>query len=158
MAGKIVPILIQRGLLLDDQRGPDPARIDELVAFQREARRRLLLLARQPVRWRPTRNSVDEDLGLQQTLHQSLRRAGAELDGVLYLTVGLFARRQSRLDDLVELARRYRIQPAELVAVGSDATLMESIVQSGGRALSVGDKISGASRHASLKAALSALN
>lgn len=158
MAAKVVPILIQRGLLLDDQRGPDPARIDELVAFQREARRRLLLLARQPVRWRPTRNSVDEDLGLQQTLHQSMRRAGAELDGVLYLTVGLFARRQSRLDDLVELARRYRIEPAELVAVGSDATLMESIVQSGGRALSVGEKISGASRHASLKAALSALN
>lgn len=157
MASKSVPVLIQRGLLLDGQRGPDPARIDELVVFQRSARRRLLLLARQPVRWRPTRNSVDEDLGLQQILHQSLRRAGAELDGVLYLTVGLFARRQSRLDELVELAGRYRIEPAELVAVGSDATLLESIVQSGGRALSVGEKITGASRHASLRAALSAL-
>ncbi len=157
MASKPVPILIQRGLLLDGQRGPDPARLDELVAFQRSARRRLLLLARQPVRWRPTRNSVDEDLGLQQTLHQSLRRAGAELDGVLYLTVGLFARRQARLDELVGLASRYRIEPAELITVGSDATLLESVVQSGGRALSVGERITGASRHGSLKAALSAL-
>ncbi|GEM_PF-967772 len=157
MASKTVPVLIQRGLLLDEQRGPDPARIDALVAFQRSARRRLLLLARQPVRWRPTRNSVDEDLGLQQTLHQAVRRAGAELDGVLYLTVGLFARRQGRLDELVRMADRYRIEPAELVAVGSDATLLESIVQSGGRALSVGERVIGASRHPSLKAALSAL-
>lgn len=158
MAGRSSPVLIQRGLLLDGGRGLDPARIDEVVAFQRSARRRILLLARQPVRWRPTRNSVDEDLGLQQLLHQALRRAGAESDGVLYLTVGFFARRQSRLDELAELARRYRIEPAELVAVGSDATLLESIVQSGGRALAVGEKISGASHHGSLKTALAALS
>ncbi len=158
MVGKTVPVLIQRGLLLDDQRRPDPARIDALVMFQRESKRRLLLLARQPVRWRPTRNSVDEDLGLQQILQQSLRRAGAELDGVLYLTVGLFARRQARLDELVHLAGRYMIEPSELVAVGSDVTLLESIVQSGGRALAVGERVTGASRHASLKAALAALN
>lgn len=158
MGARTVPVLIQRGLLLDDQRAPDPARIDELVDFQRAAKRRLLLLARQPVRWRPTRNSFDEDLGLQQTLHQSVRRAGADIDGVLYLTVGLFARRQTRLDELLELARRYAIEAAELVAVGSDVTLLESIVQSGGQALSVEERVTGASRHTSLKAALAALS
>lgn len=158
MAGRVIPVLIQRGLLLNAQRGPDPERIDELVAFQRAARRRLLLLARQPVRWRPTLNSVDEDLGLQQSLHQAMRRAGAEFDGVLYLTVGLFARRQARLDELAELARRYGIEPAEWVAVGSDATLLETIIQSGGRALSVAEKIPGTSYHASLNAALTALS
>lgn len=158
MIARSPPLLIQRALLLDGQRGLDPACIDQVVAFQRSARRRILLLARQPMRWRPTRNSVDEDLGLQQLLHQALRRAGAEFDGVLYLTVGFFARRQARLDELAELARRYRIEPAELVAVGSDATLLESIVQSGGRALAVGEKITGASQHASLKTALAALS
>ena len=150
--------MIQRGLLLDPERGPDAARIDELVAFQRSARRRVLLLARQPVRWRPTLNSVDEDLGAQQVLHQSLRRAGAEMDGVLYLRVGLFARRQTRLDELEALTARYRIEPAELMAVGSDATLLESIIQFGGQALAVGEPVTGASRHASLKAALAALH
>lgn len=155
---KTLPVMIQRGLLLDGERKPDAARIDELVAFQRSARRRVLLLARQPVRWRPTLNSVDEDLGVQQVLHQSLRRAGAEMDGVLYLRVGLFARRQTRLDELEALSARYRIEPAELMVVGRDATLLESIVQFGGQALSVGEPVTGASHHASLKAALAALH
>ncbi len=155
---RALPVVIQRGLLLADQRAPDPARVDELVAFQRAVRCRVLLLARQPVRWRPTRNSVDQDLGLQQVLHQSLRRAGVDLDGVLYLRVGLFARRQTRLDELLGLTARYRMEPAELVVIGSDATLLESVVQFGGRAQSVGEKVTGAGRHPSLQAALSALH
>lgn len=155
---RTVPVLIQRGLLLDDQRQPDAARVDELVAFQRSTRRRLLLLARQPLRWRPTRNSVDEDLGLQQILHQTLRRAGAEMDGVIYLRVGLFARRQARVEELLALAVRYGIEPVELVVVGNDLTLLESIMQSGGRALALGENVTGASHHASFKAALAALD
>lgn len=155
---RAAPVLIQRGLLLDEQRAPDAARVAELVAFQRGGRR-VLLLARQPVRWRPTRNSLDEDLGMQQLLHQAVRRAGSELDGVLYLGVGLFARRQGRLDELADLAGRYRVETTDLIAVGSDPTLLESVMQSGGRALAVGpQKLPGAARHGSLKSALAALD
>lgn len=158
MSGKGPPVLVQRGLLLDDERGLDPVRLTELVAFQRSGRR-VLLLARQPVRWRPTLSSVDEDLGLQQLLHQAIRRAGAEIDGMLYLTVGLFARRQTRLDELAQLAGRYRVGPSDLTMVGSDSTLLESVVQAGGRALAVGDvKLGGISQYPSLKTALAALD
>ncbi|TVS13988.1 MAG: hypothetical protein EA419_00500 [Wenzhouxiangella sp.] len=151
------PVLVQRGLLLDGQRLPDGDRIGELVAFQRVGKR-VLVLARQPARWRPTRNSMDEDLGLQQALHQAVVRAGAELDGTLYVSVGLFARRQARLNELVELAGRYRVEPAELTVVGSDSTLLESVIQCGGRALAVAEhKPAGASRYPSLQSALAAL-
>lgn len=155
---KSAPVLVQRGLLLDSQRMPEPDRIAELVAFQRSGRR-ILLLARQPQRWRPTRNSMDSDLGLQQQLHQAFRRAGAELDGTLYLATGLFARRQSRADELAQAARRYGVETGQLSAVGADETLLESVVQSGGRALNVGRAhVAGASRHRHLQAALLALD
>lgn len=152
------PVLVQRGLLLDRARAPDPDRIAEVVAFQRSGHR-VLLLARQPQRWRPTRNSMDADLGLQQQLHQAFRRAGAELDGTLYLATGLFARRQSRTEELARAARRYGVEAGQLIAVGSDDTLLDSVVQSGGRALNVGSvRVAGASRHRHLKAALLALD
>lgn len=155
---KSAPVLVQRGLLLDPQRAPDPERIAELVAFQRSGHR-ILLLARQPQRWRPTRNSMDMDLGLQQQLHQAFRRAGAELDGILYLATGLFARRQSRADELARTARRYGVETGQLTVIGADETLLESAVQSGGRALNVGPApIAGASLHRHLQAALLALN
>lgn len=154
---KPAPVLVQRGLLLDAQRVPAPDRIAELVAFQRSGRR-VLVLARQPQSWRPTRNSMDSDLSLQQQLHQAFRRAGAELDGTLYLATGLFARRQNRADELVQAARRYGVESGQLCAVGADETLLNSIVQSGGRALNVGPtQVAGASQHRHLQAALLAL-
>ncbi|MFP4207372.1 MAG: hypothetical protein ACLFSC_01860 [Wenzhouxiangella sp.] len=152
------PVLVQRGLLLDAERNPDPERVAELVAFQRHGHR-VLLLARQPQRWRPTRNSMDSDLGLQQVLHQVFRRAGAELDGTLYLATGLFARRQSRADDLARTASRYGVETGQLTAISGDETLLESVVQSGGRALSVGSaRVVGASQHRHLQAALLAVD
>ena len=155
---KSAPILVQRGLLLDQQREPDAEQITQLVAFQREGHR-LLLLARQPQRWRPTLNSMDADLSLQQTLHQAFRRAGAELDGTLYLATGLFARRQSRADDLARAAQRYGVDSGQLIAISSDETLLESVVQSGGRALCVGpSKVPGASAYPDLQMALMAIN
>lgn len=158
MVGSTAPLLVQRGLLLDSNQAPDAACIAELVAFQR-AGRRLLLLARQPVRWRPTLGSMDADLSLQQVLHQAFRRAGAELDGTLYLTTGFLARRQSRLGELVRLTRRYGIEPGELTAIGSDPTLLESVTQSGGKALDIGSfGASGACSAESLKAALAVLD
>jgi len=155
---RLAPVLVQRCLLLDLRREPDPDRIAELVAFQRDGHK-VLLLARQPQRWRPTLNSMDADLGLQQILHQAFRRAGAELDGVLYLATGLFARRQSRTDDLARAARRYGVDSGQLTAISADETLLESIVQSGGRALCVGSaKVPGSSPYPDLRSALMAID
>jgi hypothetical protein len=155
---KSAPVLVQRGLLLNERREPDPDRIAELVTFQREGHR-ILLLARQPQRWRPTLNSMDADLGLQQTLHQAFRRAGAELDGTLYLATGLFARRQTRTDDLARAAQRYGVDSGQLTAISADETLLDSIVQSGGRALCVGSaKVPGASPYPDLHSALMAID
>ena len=154
MAKRKPPILIQRELLLDASKNPDKLRIEEVVNFQRKGFR-ILLVAEQPMRWRPTRKAVDHDLMLQQELHQLIRRAGAELDGVLYLTTGLFARRRARLGQLDDLAARYDVDSADLIIISTEAILLESIIQTGGRALAVGDvPVAGATRHESLRAAL----
>jgi hypothetical protein len=154
MARRQPPVLIQRELLLDAGNKPDAARIEDVVSFQRKGFR-MLLVAEQPVRWRPTRKAVDHDLMLQQELHQLIRRAGAELDGVLYLTTGLFARRRARLQQLEQLASRYDVDSADLVIISTEAILLESIIQTGGRAMAVGNvPVAGASRHDSLRAAL----
>ncbi len=158
MTARAAPLLVQRGLLLDQARNqPDPERLEELIAFQRTGYR-LVLLARRPVRWRPTLSSMDTDLGLQQTLHQAFRRAGAELDGTLYLTTGFFARRQARLDELQRLALRYGVKGHDLIAIGRDPTLLETVVQCGGRAFNLGSQaVAGAGASAGLKTALDAL-
>ncbi len=157
MAKPLPPVLVQRELLLADGQ-PEVKNLEELVAFQRSGRR-LLLVAEQPTRWRPTRKAVDHDLALQQQLHQLIRRAGAELDGVVYLTTGLFARKRARLQELEQLAERYSTSVGELSLIGRDAVLLESMVLSGGRALAVGEiKVSGATRYPSLRAALDALS
>jgi hypothetical protein len=151
------PVLVQRELLLGERKKPELARIEELVAFQRRGRT-LLLVAEQPSSWRPTRKSVDHDLALQQELHQLIRRAGAELDGVVYLTTGLFARRRARLEELDQLAARYDTGAAELAVIARETILLESIIRSGGRALAVGNAgVSGATRFDSLKAALESI-
>ena len=157
MARRQPPILIQRELLLDESNKPDELRLEEVVGFQRRGFR-MLLVAEQPVRWRPTRKAVDHDLVLQQELHQLIRRAGAELDGVLYLTTGLFARRRARLQQLEQLAARYNVTPTDLIIISTEAILLESIIQTGGRALAVGEvPVAGARRFESLKGALESL-
>ncbi len=156
MARPLPPVLVQRELLLADGQ-PEMASLEQLVSFQRRGRR-LLLVAEQPTRWRPTRKAVDHDLALQQQLHQLIRRAGAELDGVVYLATGLFARKRYRLQELEQLADRYQTSSGELSLIGRDAVLLESIVLSGGRALAVGEiKVSGATRYPNLRSALEAL-
>lgn len=151
------PVLVQRELLLTERQVPDPVRIEELVGFQRRGRR-VLLVAEQPTRWRPTRKSVDHDLAMQQQLHQLIRRAGAELDGVVYLATGLFARRRARLEELDQLADRYDLTAADLTLVAREAILLESIIHSGGRALAIGEAgVPGATGYGSLKAALESI-
>jgi len=157
MARKRAPILIQRELLLDSRREPDPERIGQLVDFQRR-RHRVLIVAEQPSRWQPTRRSVDHDLALQQQLHQLVRRAGAVVDGVIYLPTGLFSRKSARLEELDQLAARYDVTAADLVVIAREGILLEAVVHSGGRALAIGKPpVAGATGHKSLKSALQTL-
>ncbi|MCC5865056.1 MAG: hypothetical protein JJU31_08075 [Wenzhouxiangella sp.] len=157
MARPGAPVLVQRELLLNDQQ-PDSEQLELLVAFQRQGRR-VLLVAEQPVGWRPTRKAVDHDLALQQQLHQLIRRAGAELDGVVYLATGFFARKRNRVSELEQLARRYATTAGELIVIARDAILLETMVLSGGRALAVGDlRVSGATTYPGLRQAFDALS
>lgn len=129
------PLLIERALLLvnDDI---DPGAIEQIVALQRRGHH-VLLLAEQPHRWRPTRRSVDHDLALQQDLQQRISRAGAELDGVVYLETGLFSRKRNRASALDELASRYKVPAADLVFIGQDPILLEAVILSGGKSIAV---------------------
>lgn len=150
------PVLIQRELLLNEGT-PDPEQIERLVAFQRLGHQ-VLLVAQQPASWRPTRRAVDRDLGLQQDMQQRVRRAGAELDGVIYLVTGLFARKRNRLSEIDQLGERYNVSAADLIFIGRETILLESFIQCGGKSLSVGSAaVPGAKGFDSLKAALDSL-
>lgn len=139
MARTPAPTLVERALVLESDR-PDPERLEQLVAFQRRGQR-VLMVAPKPRRWRPTRNSVDRDLGLQQKLHHLIRRAGGELDGVVYLGTGLFSRRQSQKRELATLARRYGGRKiSELVMIAADRELLEAMQDCGGQVLAIGDE------------------
>lgn len=126
MGGQSAPVLIERALLLGrGDRTPDAGRIERVVSFQRRGHR-VLLVAPRPASWRPTRRSVDHDLALQQQLHQLFSRAGAELDGVLYLDTGLFSRKHRQKDEFEQTARRYGRNVGEMVLIGSDQSLIEA--------------------------------
>jgi len=157
MSRRRAPILIERELLLDNG-DIDPVAIEKVVALQRRGHH-VMLMAEQPHRWRPTRRSVDHDLALQQELQQRIGRAGADLDGVVYMETGLFSRKRTRKNELDELARRYKVPAADLTFIGSDPILLESVVLSGGKSLAVNSPgVSGAVPTASLEAAIDTLS
>ncbi len=152
------PLLIQRELLLDDSGEPLAAAMESLIRLLR-GDRPVWLAAEQASGWRPTRRSVDHDLVLQQQIHQWTRRAGAALDGVLYLPEGLFVRRRHRNEQLEDLASRYDATAADLTVIARDAGLLETLVLCGGRALSVGNqRVEGATQLADLEAAIALVN
>ncbi|AKS40396.1 hypothetical protein [Wenzhouxiangella marina] len=129
------PILIQRELLLNGAE-PSADELERLVAFQRQGHS-VLLVAIQPARWRPTRRLVDHDLALQQDLQQRIRRAGAELDGVVYLEAGLFSSKRARRREIDQLAARYNVAAADLVFLGCEPALLDLIIRCGGKSLAI---------------------
>lgn len=131
------PFLIERALLIEGGQ-PAPAQVEDLVGFQRDGHR-VVLVAPRPARWRPTRRSVDHDLALQQQIHRMVTRAGADIDGVLYVSTGLFSRRQTRRDEFARLAERYDHAAPDLTLIGTDPALLEAAGRAGLRVLSVGD-------------------
>ncbi len=131
MPAAAAPVLIERALLLGgDQRSPDVGRIERVVAFQRSGHR-VLLVAPRPSGWRPTRRSVDRDLALQQRLHQIFSRAGAELDGVLYLGGGLFSRKQRQKNEFERIAQRYGRNASETTLICAYQPLIEAARRAG---------------------------
>lgn len=139
MTGPAAPVLIERSLLLGrGKRSPDAGRIERVVAFQRRGYR-IVLVAPRPSGWRPTRRSVDHDLALQQQLHQLFTRAGAELDGVLYLGTGLFSRKHRQKNELEQTARRYGRNVSEMTLIGSDHALLEAAGRAGLRLRVIGE-------------------
>lgn len=152
------PLLIQRELLLDGSGQPVSETMDSLIRLLR-GDRPVWLVAEQASGWRPTRRSVDLDLVLQQQIHQWTRRAGAALDGVLYLPEGLFVRRRRRNAQLDDLASRYDVTAADLTVIARDAGLLETLVLCGGRALAVGEqRVEGATQLADLEAAIALIS
>ncbi|NBB92087.1 MAG: hypothetical protein GVY32_02840 [Gammaproteobacteria bacterium] len=126
MAAPAAPTLIERSLLLGrGDHSPDTPCIEKVVSFQRRGHR-VLLVAPRPAGWRPTRRSVDHDLALQQQFHQLFTRAGAELDGVLYLGTGLFSRKNRQKNEFEQTARRYGRNVDEMTLIGSDQSLIEA--------------------------------
>ncbi len=154
MASPPAPVLIERALLLDSHGQIERRQVERLVEFQRRGQR-VLLVAAQPRRWRPTRRRVDHDLALQKRLQELVSRAGGELDGVLYLDAGLFGRRHREISELEQIARRYGRKVADCVLIGSDQSLLESADQAGMKLRAVGTvQITGAGSFDSLAAAL----
>lgn len=118
------PVLIERELLLEeDGEHINALAMEAMVAFQRRGKRVLLVSAR-PSGWRPTRRSVDKDLTLQRKLHQLFMRGGAELDGVVYLTTGLFGRKQRHKDEIEQIAKRYACNVDQMIFIGADPSLI----------------------------------
>lgn len=136
MSKKAKPVLIERALLLKAEQ-PDSKSIDLLVSFQRSGYR-LLLIAPRPRRWRPTRNSVDQDLAIQQSLHQLFSRGGAEMDGVCYLPTGLFSKTPGKQSEFDDIAQRYDLKVSDLVLIGSDQGLLDAFQAAGGQVIAVG--------------------
>lgn len=133
----IAPVLVQQALLLDEHDQPLPAAVEALVELARNGRPVVMFAAR-PERWRPTRNSMDRALSVQQSLYQALTRSGGDLDGVVYLDYGLFSRERTRASALVDLARRYRIDVPDLTVISGQARDLELAGAAGARALDAG--------------------
>ncbi len=151
------PILIQQKLLLNGDQ-PEPSACQLLIDFQRRGHH-VVLLARRPQRWRPTRSTVNDELDVQRRLHEVIRRGGADLDGVLYLEYGLFSWRQTRYEALKSLAERYQRSAADLWLISRSHRELETVILAGGRALAVGrdQPPEGASGHRDLRQALASI-
>lgn len=126
------PLLVQADLLgnVDD---PAHARWLPLLSELKQAERPLVLLAERPDRWAPTRNRVDRAFMRQATMEAEVRRAGGALDAIIYLDLGLFARKRQYERNMADLANRYDCQLEQVHAIlrpGKIADALEGIIAS----------------------------
>lgn len=129
-------VLIARELMVDESGQPQPEVVTQTVRLH-QAGWRIVILAPRPERWRPTRRSMDQAMGVQRVLHEALTRAGGDLDGVCYLEYGLFTRKRARTKALDELAARYGLGITDLVLVAHRHRQLELLANTGARVLAV---------------------
>ena len=110
------PLLIDAGLIGNADEPADPHWMALLSQF-RQLQRPLVLLAKRPDRWAPTRNRVDNAFMRQATIQAEIRRAGGALDAFLYLDLGLFGRRRQYERNMADLANRYNCSLKNIHAI-----------------------------------------
>lgn len=120
------PLLVQMDLLGPAGRSMDAHRLARLAELD-QGERPLVLVTERPTRWAPTRSRVDGAFGRQAEVEAELRRAGGNLDAVLYLDLGLFSRRGQLRDSLADLANRYAVELSDVQAVMSAGRLAEAL-------------------------------
>ncbi|MEX0915483.1 MAG: hypothetical protein WD397_09375 [Wenzhouxiangellaceae bacterium] len=126
------PLLIQVDLL-GNAGDPAKARWLPLLSELKQVERPLVLLAERPDRWTPTRNRVDKAFMRQATIESEIRRAGGALDAVIYLDLGLFARKRQFDRNMADLADRYDCAAERIDAIlrpGRIADALEGIIGS----------------------------
>lgn len=118
---------------------------------------RLVLIAPQPERWRPTRRSMDEALAEQQRIRESLDTAGAPLDGIYYYATGFFGQKRQRQQMLEELLLRCGLPSSMAVMIASGERDLDCARQAGFHLLPIQgpeDDSLGARPFANLRAAV----
>ncbi|MDT8451086.1 MAG: hypothetical protein RQ847_13035 [Wenzhouxiangellaceae bacterium] len=120
------PVLVQVDLIGTPE---DPVRQRLLPALAELAQNEwpLVLLAVRPDRWTPTRNRVDRAFMRQATIEADLRRAGAALDGILYLDFGLFSRQRQRGRDIADLADRYGCKTRDMHGIAQPGRIADTM-------------------------------
>ena len=110
------PILIDIELIGNGNPGVDPQVLPSLAGLN-QADRSLVLLARRPDGWKPTRTRVDQAFKQQSDIEAMINRGGGMLDAILYLDFSLFSRQRQRLAALADLAARYDCEMSKLRAI-----------------------------------------
>lgn len=120
------PVLVDLALL-GSGGAAIPAAVLRAFAKLNRADRPLVLIGERPDRWAPTRSRVDRALEGQSRIEREVHRAGGVLDAVLYLDLGLFSRRRKRDAMLADLAERYGVPAAALIALVATEGLADAI-------------------------------
>ncbi|MEM7054353.1 MAG: hypothetical protein AAF446_07355 [Pseudomonadota bacterium] len=110
------PVLIDIELIGSGDAIVDPQIMPSLAELN-QADRSLVLLARRPDGWKPTRNRVDQAFKLQSDIEAMVNRGGGMLDAILYLDFSLFSRQKQRKAALIDLAARYGCEMSQMTAI-----------------------------------------
>ncbi len=120
------PLLVQLNLLGSGDEPVHPRWLPLLAELYR-ADRPLVLLAERPARWAPTRRHADHAFDRQARIETDIRRGCGVLDAIVYLDLGLFARRRQFERTLADLANRYACRLTDLHALAGAGKIADAI-------------------------------
>ena len=110
------PVLIDIELIGGTESLVDPQILPSLAELN-QADRPLVILAKRPDGWKPTRNRVDQAFKRQADIEATINRGGGILDAILYLDFSLFSRQRQRSAALADLAARYDCAIDQMTAI-----------------------------------------